>query len=123
MTWRKLTQVAVTTAVGVLLVYELVTKFWGPQEALISPVVATFFAGSNAAQFFFGGLSGHFVFTRRKWMPWPPPPDWGLFVLLGLLSVCAGFDLETAYRADPEIFIPASMVLGHLLWAQDPPQS
>lgn len=122
MSWvnKTLTRRVVAVAFFLLLAWELFALAFGEKNALITPAMIHFLAAYNSVGVLFGALIGHFVLLRRKWMPWPPPPAWGLGLLLGVLAVALGFDVFTHYRLYPEATVGTSVLLGHFFWAQEP---
>lgn len=122
-TWEKTTR-AVWIAFWLgLLAYELSVLLFGPNSALLTPQGIAFLSAHLWAGFVLGTLIGHFVLLRRDWMPWPPPPGWGLGVLLGLAASLAVTDYVLGWKLPVEASVGGGAVLGHAFWAQRPPKA
>ncbi len=101
-----------------LLAYELTVLAFGPNSALLTPVGIDFLSTHLWAGFVLGVLIGHFVLLRRAWMPWPPPPGWGLGLLLGLAASLAVTDYLLGWTLPVEASVGGGSLMGHAFWAQ-----
>lgn len=92
-----------------------------PSSALISPMGMRISLRWPFVAAVIGILAGHILVPRRAWMPWPPPPRWGLPVVLSIVGVIAVLNLCGIAQPPPEVCAVAGLPLGHFLWAQTPP--
>lgn len=104
-----------------LLAYEVTVLISGHKEALLTPVGIAFLGSWSAGGIVLGVLIGHFVIYRRAWMPWPPPPSWGLGGCFAVAGAFLALDIFTHIKVYPEASVSIGSVCGHFLWAQKPP--
>ena len=101
-----------------LLSYEITVLLVGEKSALLTPVGISFLEKHLWAGYTLGGLFAHFVLLRRPWMPWPPPPSWGLWVVFTSLGAMLGADYLLGWVWPVEASAGAGVLVGHFFWAQ-----
>lgn len=84
------------------------------KNALVTNWVLQIVTSSGALSFLAGALVARFAIPYQPWEPWPPPPWWGIVVVLGTFAGLALIDFFGQREVPFAVSGAFGTIVGHL---------